>query len=207
MRSKLSHHGTVVSERWYVAHRCRSLAIRAVVVRKTARRTESLMAYPRFPAPDPCRFLERDERTAMYSKILRRRVNSFEAAHKDASGPRIGPEATFPLDLRPDFQWPPVEVAGKTRDERRRSFGAERGENRILGGSDPTLSGLAAAQRLRRRGSLPPELSSRLPRSVAGRVVGEPVRTSKSHQQQESKHGADSEGRTEAGKEGCLGAS
>ena len=100
-------------------------------------------------------------------------MNSFEAAHKDASGPRIGPEATFPLDLRPDFQWPPVEVAGKTRDERRRSFGAERGENRILGGSDPTLSGLAAAQRLRRRGSLPPKLSSRVSRSVAGRVVRE----------------------------------
>src|SRR5882762_6874038 len=172
MRSKLSHHGTVVSERWYVAHRCRSLAIRAVVVRKTARRTESLMAYPRFPAPDPCRFLERDELTAMYSKIFRRRVNSFEAAHKDASGPRIAPEATFRMDLRPDFQWPQVEVAGKERDERRRSFGAERGENRILGGSDPTLSGLAAAQRLRRRGSLPPKLSSRLPRSVVGRVAG-----------------------------------
>jgi len=45
------------------------------------------------------------------------------------------------------------------------------GENRFLGGSDPTLSGLGAAQRLRRRGSLPPNLSSRLPRSVAGRVA------------------------------------
>lgn len=43
----------------------------------------------------------------------------------------------------------------------------------FLGGSDPTLSGLAAAQRLRRRGSLPPNLSTRVPRSVAGRVVGD----------------------------------
>jgi hypothetical protein len=49
----------------------------------------------------------------------------------------------------------------------------DNGENPILGGSDPTLSGWAAAQRLRRQGSLPPKLSSRFPRSVAGRVVGE----------------------------------
>ena len=40
----------------------------------------------------------------------------------------------------------------------------------MLGGSDPALSGFSAAQRLRRRGSLPPNLPSRLPRSVAGRV-------------------------------------
>jgi len=107
----------------------------------------------------------------MYSKILKRRVRSFEAAEKDASETGRGPEATFRTDLRPDFQGPQLEVAGKERDERRRSIGAERGENRILGGSDPTLSGLKAAQRLRRRGSLPPNLPSRLPRSVAGRVA------------------------------------
>lgn len=109
----------------------------------------------------------------MYSMISKRRVRSFEAAHKDASKTRRGPEATFRPDLRLDFRWPQVEVAGKEGDGRRRSIGAERGENRILGGSDPTLSGLAAAQRLRRRGSLPPKLSSRPPRSVAGRVVRE----------------------------------
>jgi hypothetical protein len=34
------------------------------------------------------------------------------------------------------------------------------------------LSGLGAAQRLRRRGSLPPKVSSGLPRSVAGRPAG-----------------------------------
>src|SRR5882762_5313136 len=129
------------------------------------------MAYPRFPAPDLCRFLERDEGTAMYSKILRRQVRSFEAAEKDASRTGRGPEVTFRMDLRPDFHWPQVEAAGKQRDERQRSIGAERGEDRILGGSDPTLSGLAAAQRLWRRGSLPPKLSTRLPRSVAGRVA------------------------------------
>ena len=41
-----------------------------------------------------------------------------------------------------------------------------------MGGSDPTYSGFSAAQRLRRRGSLPPKLSNKSPRSVAGRVVG-----------------------------------
>src|SRR5229473_4846355 len=122
----------------------------------------------------------------MYSKVLRRRMRSFEAAEKDASGARRGSEPAFRMDLRPDFRWPQVEVAGKERDDRRRSIGTERGENRNWGGSDPTLSGFSAAQRLRRRGSLPPKLSSRVPRSVAGRVVGEEVRNSESHQQQES---------------------
>src|SRR5258708_38414844 len=131
------------------------------------------MAYPRFPARDLCRFLERDERTAMYSRILKHRVTTFEAAQKDASGTVQRTEGAFPADLRPDFRWPQVEVTGKERDERRRSIGTERGEDQILGGSDPTLSGLAAAQRLRRRGSLPPNVSSRVPRSVAGRVVGD----------------------------------
>ena len=145
------------------------------------------MAYLRFPAPDLCRFLERNERTAMYSKILKRRVRSFEAAEMDASRTRRGPGEAFRMDLRPGFRWPQLEIAGKKGDDRGRSIGVERGENRILGGSDPTLSGLAAAQRLRRRGSLPPKLSSRLPRSVAGRVVGEAVRNSESHQQQENR--------------------
>ncbi len=71
----------------------------------------------------------------------------------------------------------------KNQDKRRRSVGMDGGENCFLGGSDPNLSGMEAAQRLRRRGSLPPKLSSRVPRSVAGRVVGEPVRNSESHQQ------------------------
>jgi hypothetical protein len=82
---------------------------------------------------------------------------------------------------------PRQKAQEKNQDTRRRSAGADGGENRFLGGSDPTLSGLAAAQRLRRRGSLPPKLSNRLPRSVAGRVVGEAVRKSESRQQQESR--------------------
>lgn len=123
----------------------------------------------------------------MNSTILERRVTTLEATQKDASGMRRGPEAAFRVDLRPGFQWPQVEVARTEGDDRRRSIGVERGENRILGGSDPTLSGLAAAQRLRRRGSLPPKLSNRLPRTVAGRVVGEAVRKSESRQQQESR--------------------
>jgi len=107
----------------------------------------------------------------MNSRILERRVRTLEATQKDASGTGRGPEAAFRVDLRPDFHWPQVEVARTEEHDRRRSIGVERGENRILGGSDPTLSGLAAAQRLRRRGSLPPNLSTRIPRSVAGRVV------------------------------------
>ena len=123
----------------------------------------------------------------MNSRILERRVTTLEAAQKDAFRTRRGPEAGLHVDLRPGFRWPEVEVARTEGDDRRRSIGIERGENRILGGSDPTLSGFAAAQRLRRRGSLPPKLSSRLPRSVAGRVVGEEVRNSESHQQQENR--------------------
>jgi len=123
----------------------------------------------------------------MNSTILERRVTTLEAAQKDASGTRRGPEAAFRVDLRPGFQWPPVEVARTEGDDRRRNIGVERGENQILGGSDPTLSGLAAAQRPRRRGSLPPNLPSRVPRSVAGRVVEEEVRNPESHQQQESR--------------------
>jgi len=48
------------------------------------------------------------------------------------------------------------KVQEKNEDNRRRSEGMDRGENRFLGGSDPTLSGLAAAQRLRRRGRYRP---------------------------------------------------
>jgi hypothetical protein len=122
----------------------------------------------------------------MNSRILERRVTTLETAQKGASGTRRGPEAAFRVDLRPGFLWPQVEVPRTEGDDRRRSIGVERGENRILGGSDPTLSGLGAAQRLRRRGSLPPKLSSRVPRSVAGRVVGEAVRNSESHQPEEN---------------------
>jgi hypothetical protein len=107
----------------------------------------------------------------MYSRTLKRRVTNFEGAQKDASGRRRGPKAAFRQDLRADFRWPEMEVPRNEGDDRRRGIGVERGEDRISGGSDPTLSGMGAAQRLRRRGSLPPELSSRFPRSVAGRVA------------------------------------
>src|SRR5260370_16065507 len=143
-------------------------------MKRKALRTKTLLAvYLRFPLIDLCRSLKHEERTAMNSRILERRVTTFEAAQKDASGRRRGPEAAFRVDLRPGFQWPQVEVARKERDDRRRSIGVERGENRILGGSDPTLNGVGAAQRLRLRGSLPPGVSSRVPRSVAGRVAGD----------------------------------
>src|SRR6266436_5009425 len=157
-------------------------------MKRKALRTKTLLAfYLRFPPIDLRGSLKHEERTAMNSRILERRVTTLEAAQEDASGTRRGPEAAFRVDLRPGFQWPQVEVARTEGDDRRRSIGVERGENRILGGSDPTLSGFSAAQRLRRRGSLPPKLSSRLPRSVAGRVVREAVRNSESHHQQESR--------------------
>src|ERR1700675_2036325 len=107
----------------------------------------------------------------MNSRTSQPRQETDDMAQKDASGARRCPEAAFGLDLRPDFRWPQLEVSKKEGDNWRRSLGADMGENQILGGSDPTLSGLAAAQRLRRRGSLPPKLPSRFPRSVAGRVV------------------------------------
>src|SRR5258708_532281 len=139
--------------------------------RKGLRRKTLLAFYLRFPRIDLCRSLKHEERTAMNSRILDRRVTTLEAAQKDASGTRRGPEAAFRVDLRPGFQWPQVEVATTEGDDRRRSIGAERGENRISGGSDPTLGGLSAAQRLPRRGPLPPKLPNTLPRSVAGRVA------------------------------------
>ncbi len=52
------------------------------------------------------------------------------------------------------------KVQEKNEDDRRRSVGMDGGENRFLGGSDPTLRGMEAAQRLQRRGSLPPKLSA-----------------------------------------------
>ena len=63
------------------------------------------------------------------------------------------------------------KVRERNGDNRRRGVGMDGRENRFLGGSDPTLRGFSAAQRLRRRGSLPPKLSSRFPRSVAGTVA------------------------------------
>src|SRR6266403_898256 len=141
-------------------------------MKRKALGTKTLLAfYRRFPPIDLRRSLKHEERTTMNSRILERRVTTLEAAQKDAAATRRRPEAAFRVDLRPGFQWPQVEVARTAGDDRRRSIGVERGENRILGGSDPTLLGLAAAQRLRRRGSLPPNLSSKLPRSVAGRVA------------------------------------
>src|SRR6267378_3716928 len=105
-------------------------------MKRKALRTKTLLAfYRRFPPIDLRRSLKHEERTAMNSTTL-------EAAQKDASGTRRGPEAAFRVDLRPGFQWLQVEVARTEGDDRRRSIGVERGENRILGGSDPTLSGM-----------------------------------------------------------------
>ena len=124
----------------------------------------------------------------MNSRTSQRRQKKVEAAHKDACGARRCPAAAIGLDLRPDFRWPQLEVLNKEGDNRRPSLGTDEGGNQIVGGSDPTLSGLAAAQCLRHRGSLPPKLSSRFPRSVAGRVVGEAVKKSESHEENNTWH-------------------
>jgi hypothetical protein len=59
-------------------------------------------------------------------------------------------------------------VQESMEDNGRRSVGMDGGENRFLGGSDPTLRGLQPPNALRRRGSLPPKLFSRTNGSVAG---------------------------------------
>src|ERR1700684_1846900 len=159
MRTRLSHLGRLFFERWYVAHRFGFLPTRGQIARKARQRKRLLTAYASFPVAGPSRFLERDERMAMNSRRWKRRAGIFVTAHKDASGAGDRTEAPFSLDLRPEIHWPQAEVARKVEDDQRRRVGAERGENLILGGSDPALSGLAAAQRLRRRGSLPPNLS------------------------------------------------
>jgi hypothetical protein len=113
-------------------------------------------------------------------------TNIFEHAAQGCFEGERPSRSDFRLDFRPVFHLPQIEAEEKTQHTGDGASRGERRENRFLGGSDPTLSGLAAAQRLRRRGSLPPKLSSRPPRSVAGKVVGEAFRNSESHQQQEN---------------------
>lgn len=79
----------------------------------------------------------------------------------------------FCLKLRPVFQWPQVQPLKQKQYNLRWSIRNGARREPFLGGSAPALSGLAAAQRLRRRGSLPPNVSTGIPRSVAGRVVGD----------------------------------
>jgi hypothetical protein len=100
-------------------------------------------------------------------------TNTFECAAQGCFEGERPSRSDFGVDLRPVFHLPQIEAEEKRQHTGDGAFGEEHGENRFLGGSDPTLSGLAAAQRLRRRGSLPPKWSNRLPRSIAGRVVGD----------------------------------
>jgi hypothetical protein len=104
----------------------------------------------------------------MYSRTSQENDITLGAAQKDASRARRCPEAAFCLDLRPVFPWAQLEAPRKEAHNRRRSLGMDKGEKRILGGSDPTESGFSAAHRLRRRGSLPPNFFTRLVGSVAG---------------------------------------
>src|SRR5258707_14222426 len=116
--------------------------------RKALRTKTQLAFYRRFPPIDLRRSLKHEERTAMNSRILERRVTTLEAAQKDASGTRRGPESAFRVDLRPGFQWPEVEVAITEGVDLRRSIGVERGGKRILRSSDPALSGISTVEGL-----------------------------------------------------------
>jgi hypothetical protein len=88
----------------------------------------------------------------------------------------------FGLDLRPVFCWPPAQPTEQEQHNRRRSI--RRGPRRklFLGGSDPTLSGLAAAQRLPSPGVATAQVNQHPPRSVASRAAAKAVKNSESHQ-------------------------
>jgi len=88
-----------------------------------------------------------------------------------------------------------TEVARKEGDDRRRSIGTERGADRILGGSDPTLSGFSAANAFG-AGVATPKLSADFLAPVAGRVAAESPTTLIKQQQRRRRDGPDPEGRT-----------
>src|SRR6185437_5589540 len=137
---------------------------------KAVRRNTWLATCHRFPLSGLSRFPERDAANYRVFKDIETTNDNFEGGANGCFGNGQGPEAIFHVDLPPDFSGPQGEVARKEGDNRRRSLGMDAGENRFLGGSDPTLSGLSAAQRLRHRGSLPPKLPRRFPCSVAREV-------------------------------------
>src|SRR6516164_684051 len=67
----------------------------------------------------------------------------------------------------------PKRMEEKNQDTRRRRKGRDAGENRFGGGSDPTLSGLSAAQPVRQAGGPTPQGSVHFASSVAGRFASE----------------------------------
>jgi hypothetical protein len=133
-------------------------------------------------------------------------ANNFEYAAQGCFEGEVSSRSDFGLDLRPVFHLPQIETEEKKQHTGNGPFREEQGSNRFLGGSDPTLSGFSAAQRLWRRGSLPPKLSSRSSRSGDGRVVGETVRKSESLQPEEN-NTWHSQSRTQARKENDLSTS
>jgi len=104
-------------------------------------------------------------------RIVERGTNSLDGRKRCLLGHRDRPAVFLGWICAQFSSGRRRKVQESNQDNRRRSVGMDGGENRFLGGSDPTLSGMGAAQRLRRRGSLPPKLSNRFPRSVAGRVA------------------------------------
>lgn len=78
------------------------------------------------------------------------------------------PRIVFRMGLRPVFHWPQVQPQEQERPNRRRSSQEGARKKPFLGGSDPTLCGFRAAQRLRHRRSLPPKLFFRFVGFVAG---------------------------------------
>lgn len=109
----------------------------------------------------------------MLTRVCEKKQQELERQKCIPGGSRKPAATAFGLDLGQVSNDPAQKQQEKNQDTRRRSERVEGGENRFLGGSDHILSGLSAAQRLRRQGSLPPNLSSKVSRSVAGRVVGD----------------------------------
>jgi hypothetical protein len=72
-------------------------------------------------------------------------ANIFERAAQGCFESERPSRSDFGLDFRPVFHLPQIEAEEKTQHTGDEAFEGERGEKRFLGGSDPTLSGLAAA--------------------------------------------------------------
>jgi hypothetical protein len=75
-------------------------------------------------------------------------TNTFECAAQGCFEGERPSRSDFGVDLRPVFHLPQIEAEEKRRHTGDGAFGEEHGENRFLGGSDPTLDGFSAAQRL-----------------------------------------------------------
>ena len=72
-------------------------------------------------------------------------ANNFEYAARGCFEGERPSRSDFGLDLRPVFHLPQIETEEKKQHTGDGTFREERGSNRFLSGSDPTLSGFSAA--------------------------------------------------------------